>query len=184
MGFDDIVQEGDVFTYSLKVPKDRIAVFIGEKGRTKRKLKSDLDVTLNIDAREGEVTATSSDSLKLYIAKDVLRAIARGFNPEIAELLLRQDYVFEMIEMSDYATSANAMKRLKGRVIGFQGKSWKTIETLTECFLSVYGKTVCIVGEMNRANIAKRAVEALLSGSQHAAVYKWLEKQRRNFHEF
>lgn len=180
MGYDEIYQEGDAFVYSFKVPKDRVAVFIGSKGEMKRRLHEDLGVHLDVDSREGEVTAQSDDSLQLYIAKDVLKAIARGFNPEVAMLLLKQDYAFELLDISEYTNSKDGLKRLKGRVIGAEGKSWKTIETLTDCYLTVYGKTVGIIGELSRLTTAKRAVEALLSGSQHAAVYKWLEKQRRN----
>lgn len=181
MAYDDIIQEGDLFIYSFKAPKDRVAVFIGEKGATKRQLTDDLDVRLDIDGREGDITAKSHDSLKLYIAKGVLKAIARGFNPELATLLLRPDYAFELIDMTDFATTKDALTRLKGRVIGLKGKSWHTIEDLTECNMVVYGKTVAIIGQLDHMPIARKAVEALLSGSQHSAVYKWLEKQRRSF---
>lgn len=180
---EDIIQDGESFVFQLKVPKDRIAVFIGEKGVTKRKLQDYLNVRMDIDSREGEVTLISQDSFKLYIAKDVVKAIARGFNPEIAQLLLKQDYVFELIDVSDYVSSKEGIQRLKGRVIGVQGKSRTAIEHLTECFVSVYGKTVAIIGETTKASIAKRAVESLLGGSQHAGVYKWLEKQRRTFRD-
>lgn len=181
MGYDDIIQEGDLFVYSFKAPKDRVAVFIGEKGVTKKQLTDEMGVQLEIDGREGDITAKSDDSLRLYIAKDVLKAIARGFNPEIATLLLRPDYTFELIDMTEFANSKDALIRLKGRVIGFKGKSWKTIEDLTECNMVVYGKTVAIIGQLEHMSTARKAVEALLSGSQHASVYKWLEKQRRSF---
>lgn len=181
MAHDEILQEGEYFVYSLRVPKERVAVFIGHKGEMKKRLAQDLDATLSVESRDSEVSIRAKDSLKLYVAKDVLKAIARGFNPEIALQLLRADYTFELLDITEYANTKDGLMRLKGRVIGAEGKSWKTIETLTETNLSVYGKTVAIIGEISRANTARRAVESLLSGSQHAAVYKWLEKQRRNF---
>ena len=183
MGFDDIIQDGNRFLYALKVPKDRIAVFIGEKGVTKRKLADTLAVKLEIDSPECEVTVTSPDSLALMVAKDVVKAIARGFNPDVALQLTKQDFVLELLDISEFASSKDAIIRLRGRVIGMNGKSRSAIEEMTECDVVVYGKTVAIIGETERASIAKRAVEALLSGSQHAAVYKWLEKQRRKLHE-
>ena len=180
MVFDEILQEEDHFVYSFKVPKDRVAIFIGNKGSMKRQLREDLGLQLDVDSHEGEVTASCDDSLKLYIGKDVLKAIARGFNPEVAMLLLKPDYSFELIDISEYTHSKDGLKRLKGRVIGMEGKSWKAIEQLTDCYLSVYGKTVGIIGELTRVPIAKRAIEALLRGSQHAAIYKWLERQKRS----
>jgi len=50
---------------------------------------------------------------------------------------------------------------------------------MTGCFISVYGKTVAIIGLISQVSIARRAVESLLMGSMHASVYKWLEKQKR-----
>ena len=69
--------------------------------------------------------------------------------------------------------------RLKGRVIGEQGKARRTIENLTETDISVYGKTVSIIGEIEHVSVAKRAILSLLSGSPHSRVYSWLEKKRK-----
>ena len=66
MGNDDIIQEGKHFLYTLKAPKDRIAVFIGDKGRMKKQLKDELSVDLEIDSREGDIVARSEDSLKQH----------------------------------------------------------------------------------------------------------------------
>ena len=60
-----------------------------------------------------------------------------------------------------------------------KGKSRNTIEDLTGAYISVYGKTVGIIGEMTAVPLARRAIESLIEGAQHASVYKWLEKQRR-----
>ena len=180
MAYDEIIQEGEDFSYSLKVPKERVAIFIGEKGATKTQLEKELGVSIDVESREGEVSIVGSDSLKLYIAKDVLKAIARGFNPDVATLLLQEENVLEIIDVSEFAHTKDAMQRLKGRLIGYQGKSRKTIEQLTECYLSVYGKTAALIGSLEQVSVAKRAVEALLGGSQHAAVYKWLERQKKS----
>ena len=53
------------------------------------------------------------------------------------------------------------------------------IEELSESYISVYGKSVSVIGTAESAAMAKRAVEALLRGSTHANVYKWLENKRR-----
>ena len=71
------------------------------------------------------------------------------------------------------------MLRLKGRVIGREGKSRKLIEELTECNISVFGKTISIIGLPESAANARQAVESLLRGSTHSNVYNWLEKRRR-----
>jgi ribosomal RNA assembly protein len=112
--------------------------------------------------------------------REIVKAIGRGFNPDIAKLLLKQDFVLEIIEITDYTNkSKNSMLRLKGRVIGKEGKSRRLIEELTESSISVYGKTISIIGPSESVNLARQAVISLLRGSTHANVYKWLEKKRR-----
>ena len=166
------------YLYDTKIPKERIAVLIGKDGITKKQIESTTNIKLKIDSKEGDVFLEGEDALGLYSAREVVKAIGRGFNPEIALLLLKQDYMFEMINMLDYVKSKNQMIRLKGRVIGAEGRSRKTIEELTETYISVYGKTIGIIGFSENVAIAKKAVESLLSGSPHSSVYKWLEKRR------
>jgi ribosomal RNA assembly protein len=173
-------KEEQEFGYQLKIPKERIAVLIGTKGETKKHIEAITKTKIDVDSKEGEVLIKGKDALGMYSAKEVVRAIGRGFNPEIAQLLVKQDYVFELLSLSDFAKSKNDEKRLKGRVIGEKGKSRSTIEELTGAYISVYGKTIAIIGEINSVGLARRAVESLLSGSPHANVYKWLEKQRRS----
>jgi len=165
------------YSYSLKFPKDRIAVLIGHRGKVKKDLEESTHATLHIDSQEGDVTLTGTDTLGLFIAREIIRAISRGFNPEIAKLLLKGDYVFEIITLTDYAGKAkNHLERLKGRVIGSEGKSRKVIENLTDTYITVYGKTIGIIGSAANVNVARKAIESLLAGSMHSTVYRWLEK--------
>ena len=167
------------YSYELKVPKNRVAVIIGKEGATKKEIEQDTSTKMNIDSKEGDIIVSGEDALGLYTAREIIKAIGRGFNPEIALLLLKQDYIFEVIYVSEYVKSKDSMLRLKGRVIGKEGKSRKLIEELTETFISVFGKTVSIIGTAENASSSRRAIESLLKGSTHANVYKWLEKRRR-----
>ena len=168
------------YSYELKVPKNRVAVIIGKEGSVKKEIEEATNTKLDVDSKEGDVFISGEDALGLYTAREMIKAIGRGFNPEIAKLLLKSDYVFEVVDLSEYVgKSKEAMLRLKGRVIGKEGKSRKLIEELTECNISVFGKTISIIGLPESAANARQAVESLLRGSTHANVYKWLEKRRR-----
>ncbi|MFP4567949.1 MAG: KH domain-containing protein [Candidatus Woesearchaeota archaeon] len=167
------------YSVEIKIPKERVAVLIGRNGETKRELEEYTSSKMDIDSREGDVKVTGSDSLLMYAVKEVVRAIGRGFNPEIAKLLFKQDFVLEVIPLLDYVKHKGHFERIKGRVIGANGKSRETIENLTGTYISVYGKTVSILGRAEEVINSKRAVESLLLGSPHANVYKLLEKNRR-----
>ena len=168
------------YSYELKVPKNRVAVIIGREGSIKKDIEESTKTKLNIDSKEGDVFVSGEDALGLYTAREIIKAIGRGFNPEIARLLLKSDYVLEVVDVSEYVgKSKEAMLRLKGRVIGKEGKSRRLIEELAECNISVFGKTISIIGLPEAAASARQAVESLLRGSTHANVYKWLERRRR-----
>lgn len=173
------VEKSPEYTYELKIPKERIAVLIGAGGQIKTDLEEQTKIKINIDSKEGDVVLKGTDSVNLYLLKDVIKAVGRGFNPEIALRLLKQDFVLELVQMSEFVKSKDSMIRLKGRVIGKAGKARETIEELTECSISVYGKTIAIIGFCDDVSVCKRAVESLLSGSPHASIYKWLEKNRK-----
>ncbi|MFH1053633.1 MAG: KH domain-containing protein [Candidatus Woesearchaeota archaeon] len=167
------------FRYEIKIPKERVAVLIGKKGETKRNLEKATKTDIEIDSKEGDVIVKGEDALGLFSTKEIIRSIGRGFNPEVSMLLLNQDNCFELINLNDYIKSKSSGYRIKARIIGSEGKARKIIEDLTECHICVFGKTIGIIGDVERVALARRAVESLLAGSPHANVYHWLEKQRR-----
>lgn len=171
------------FAYELKIPKERVAVLIGVKGETKKQLEHATKTKIQIDSEEGDVVVTGKDPLLLYTCREVIRAIGRGFNPEVAMQLLKQDYGVEFINLSDYARNPNDYERLRGRVIGEKGKSRRTIEELTLTNISVYGKTIGILGQLEHIRPAREAIEALLAGRKHGTVYKFLERKRKQMRQ-
>ena len=168
------------FSYDLKVPKDRVAVLIGKNGEVKKQLEEATNCKLKIDSEEGDVFITGNDSIGLYTAREIVRAVGRGFNPEIALELLDEHNYFEMIELTYYVgNSKNNLIRVRSRIIGTEGKARKTIEELTDTKIVVYGKTISIIGEHEGVSLARKAFESLLAGSRHSTVYAWLDKQKK-----
>ena len=53
------------------------------------------------------------------------------------------------------------------------------MENLSNSNITVYGKTVSIIGEPMQLKLAINAIESLLSGSMHGHVYKKIESARR-----
>lgn len=170
---------GMSFSFDIKIPKERVAVLIGKNGETKKELEEYTSCKLDIDSKEGDVKISGKDSLKMYALREVVKAVGRGFNPEIARLLLKQDYSLEIINLLDFVKNKDHFERVKGRVIGAEGKSRQTIEGLTGTFISVYGKTISVIGDSEGVVSSKRAIESLLQGSPHSNVYRWLEKNKR-----
>ena len=169
----------------LRIPKDRVGVLVGPDGKVKAQIEDQLNVDLNIDSENGGVEIVlkegAEDPSMLLRAKDAVTAIGRGFPPEdVYRLLRNEDFIFTMIDLRlIFGRSDSDIRRIKGRIIGMNGKTRRTIEELAEVNMVVYGHTVGFIGTFEQVEIARNAVDMLIQGSQHHTVYNYLQKQRR-----
>ena len=167
----------------VKIPKERVGILIGPEGKVKTYIEDKLEVKLEIDT-EGSVTLVLSEKAKdpsmLLKAKDVVTAIGRGFPPETAFRLIRnEDDIFDMIDLRViFGRSDSDIKRIKGRIIGSEGKTRKLIEELTEADVVVYGHTVGIIGSFEESDAARNAVQMIVDGCEHHTMYNYLQKKR------
>ena len=168
----------------LKIPKERIGVLIGKRGEVKRRIESKLKVKISVD-KEGAVTIENAggDPLAAWVARDIVRAIARGMNPEKAMKLTRDDYILELIDLNDYLRTPRALIRQKARIIGTRGKTRRYIEETTGVDMSIYGKSVAILGHIDEVQVAREAVLMLVQGKPHSAVYRFLDRKARELKE-
>jgi ribosomal RNA assembly protein len=161
----------------IKIPLDRVAVLVGPKGSIKELIEEKSTTSINIESSSGTVDA--KDPIKGMRAREVVHAIARGFSPEKAIKLFDDDYLmFETIDLSNIARTEKDMERLKGRIIGRAGKTREVFEDITNVRISVYGKTISIIGYPEQNAVARAGIDMLLKGSTHGPVYKFLEKKR------
>jgi ribosomal RNA assembly protein len=171
----------------VKVPRDRIGALIGPDGRVKASIEKELSVELRIDSESGDIEIklmpTAQDPTVLFRAREIIMAIGRGFSPEHAFRLLRDDEsVLEVVDLREtVGRSQSEMQRLKGRIIGKEGKTRRLIEELTDASVSVYGHTVSIIGNAEQAEVAKEAIRMLVRGSLHQTVYRFLHGKRKEF---
>jgi ribosomal RNA assembly protein len=167
-----------------RIPEDRIGVLIGPGGRTKRDIRARTETEIDIDAEEGEVriSGPDSDPVRVMKARDIVLAIGRGFSPERAMRLLKDDAYLGILDIK-FTTGKrekSALRRIRARAIGTHGRARSRIEELSGCSMSVYGSTIALIGEEEQLERATHAVELLLKGSEHATVFHFLARARRN----
>jgi len=164
----------------IKVPQDRIGAIIGVEGNVKKAIEEKTGAKLEVDSESGVVIVQSeADALKALRAAEVIKAIARGFSPEKAlRLLDNEDLILDVIDLSALSDSPADLKRIKGRIIGKGGKTREVIEQMTGARLSVYGKTISIIGDADQLATVRAAIDMLIDGAPHSAVYSYLEKRR------
>jgi ribosomal RNA assembly protein len=170
----------------VKVPRDRIGVIIGKNGKIKGEIQDKCKVLIEIDSKTGDAIISSqsepmSTRMEPFKAVEVITAISKGFSPRRAYRLIDGDEdTLQLIDLRDYAgKSSNSMERIKGRIIGEEGKSRRTIEDLTGAYISVYGHSVGLIGKSDQIKIASDAVTMLSKGKSHKSVYSMLQEGRR-----
>ena len=163
----------------LRIPKSRIGVLIGIKGKTKAEIEKITNVSIKVNSNDGSIHIKSTDATIdptfVWKARDIVKAIGRGFNSEKAFFLLDDDIFLETIELEG---TKNNIKRLKSRIIGEKGKAKKMIEKNTEAMISIFGNQVSLIGELSEIRNAREAIMQLIQGSKHGTVFRHLEQLR------
>ena len=169
-----------------RVPMNRIAVLIGVKGSTAKSLHRAAGCkSFDIDSETGDVEVVwgepgTYDPVKAMKFPDVIKAIGRGMAPKAAIRLLEDGHFFELVDIRSYVGKrSNQQRRIRGRIIGSEGKIRKLIENLTDTQITIYNSTVVLVGEEEGLAAARQAVEMLSGGAEHGTVLNFLERDRR-----
>jgi len=167
-----------------RIPLERIGVLIGTSGKIKTTIENKFDVNIDVEGHAGEVSITlnseSSNPVSLFRARDIVLAIGRGFSPERAFKLFNEVATLSVIDLREiFGKSDSHISRIKGRIIGRNGKARRLIEELSGASICVYGHSVAIIGDQGQFVVAKEAIERLIRGDQHRSVYDFLQRKRR-----
>jgi len=169
----------------VTIPQDRIGVLIGEGGATMREIEERAEVRLDIDSETGSVAVeTVGDPVLGLKGPDIVKAIGRGFAPEEALELLEGDMaMLELVDLDAATRNRNDLRRQKGRLIGEDGRTRELMEELTGATVRIYGSTLGVIGEPEQVDAVRNAVEMILDGAPHGAVYSFLERRRSEMNE-
>ncbi|HVL49826.1 MAG TPA: KH domain-containing protein [Candidatus Thermoplasmatota archaeon] len=167
----------------IKIPQNRVGALVGPDGKVKREIEDRSGCYLGVDSESGDITIDDEKAFEPVLSlkvRDVVKAIGRGFSPEHAFRLFQDDSYLEIIDITDHVGKARKdIERVRARIIGTGGKTRRSIEEATGVQVSIFGKTVGIVGDVAEVALAREAVEMLLAGASHATVYKFLERKRK-----
>jgi len=171
------------FEKLVRIPTDRIGVLIGKSGEVKAKIEQACLVKLEINSETGETVIVGQgkiEDIQPFKAIEIVTAIGRGFSPQNAMKLLKGENTLHVIDLREFVgKSSTQVERIKGRIIGEGGKARKNMEKLSDTNISVYGRTVAIIGETSKMKLAVDAISAISNGSMHGSVYNKLESARR-----
>ena len=167
------------------IPKERVAVAIGPNGGTKKEIEKQTKTKIRIDSKNGDVEIAADDAVAVMKAASIIRAIGRGFSPEHAMKLVDDEYYFTLIDLNELlGKNWKHIQAKKGRVIGKEGAIRGKIEQDTHTYISVYGKTIGIIGKAEEVEKATHAITLLVKGAEHATVLNYLRQSHSNEEEF
>jgi len=155
----------------IKIPEKRLPILLKEKSEIENLTHTKIDI--------GNEIIVSGKALDTITAENIVKAIARGFSSEDALMLLDEVFTLCIIPLPGHEKN---MERIKSRIIGSDGSTKKRLEEMTNTKISVYGKTVSVIGSNNNVFLCRLAIEKFITGSSHKYVYKFLENiiRKRN----
>ncbi|MHA2404233.1 MAG: KH domain-containing protein [Candidatus Kariarchaeaceae archaeon] len=168
----------------LRIPLKRIGAVIGLKGSIRKEIEEKTSSIIIIDSDTGEVEIRPGKDLKdpvlLMKAKDIVKAIGRGFASTQAIKLAEDDFFLEIIRLKPFVgTAPNRLRRVRARVIGTKGRTKNAIEELTSTALVVAGSTVSLIGNIDEIGKARGAVVKIINGATIESVIGALEDKKK-----
>ncbi len=142
--------------------------------QNKRVLEKELKVKIT---NRGSLVFVEGEGEDEYVACEVIEAINLGFSVKKAILLANDDFILEKINIKD-VTKRSDLGRIRGRVIGTNGRTKKTMESLGDCFISVHDNVVGVIGRADEIEPTLTALTALIKGKKQTKTYSYLERER------
>ena len=170
------------FTIPIPIDRRRLGTLLGNSAKLKREIEETLNVKLIIDSENGVVHVETEEELmplKVMKLKNIFKAISLGFTPESVRKLLDDSNVLEIVDLKEVARNTRDLQRIKGRIIGEEGKARKMIEDMTGVDLVISEHEVGIIGDYEGVTAAREAVEMLVKGRTHSTVYRFLRVKAR-----
>lgn len=142
--------------------------------KNKKRLEKELKVKISTSGKDVSIVGESLDEFE---AEKVIRALNFGFPYSVALLIKTEEFMFEAINIKEFTNSKN-LERVRGRIIGTQGKTLQTLSQLTGCYFELKDNEVGIIGPPENMKTAEEGLRNLIRGTKTANIYKFLEKNR------
>lgn len=150
---------------------------IGKVLSERNNLEKELKVKIT---NKGNVIQVNGQPEDEYLAIQVIEAMTLGFSSTKALLLAQEDFIFEKILIKNL-THRHDLERIRGRIIGTNGRTKRTIESLGNCNISVHDNTVGIIGFADEIETTITALKSLIKGKKQTKTYSYLEEARSKF---
>ena len=143
--------------------------------KNKRRIERELKIKLSNKGKNIFIDGSPDDE---FPALEVMKAINVGFSADTSLLLKEEEIILQILNIKDI-TKRRDFERIRGRIIGTQGRTLRTLSNLTNCRLAMKDNLVGIIGDSEEIEDAVDAITLLIQGSKQGNVYGKLERQRK-----
>jgi ribosomal RNA assembly protein len=124
---------------------------------------------------KGRQVTMEGEPIQEYETHRILEALDFGFDLKDALSLVSEIIIFRKLNIKDFTRRKN-LEEVRGRVIGTEGKTKRTLESVSGCAVVLHGNTVGIIGSAEIIEEATTAIGNLIRGSKQANIYRFLER--------
>lgn len=140
--------------------------------QNKEALEKNLNVKIEIKGKQAEIEGSPVEE---YEARMIIEALEFGFPLKDAMRLTDENIVFRKLPIKQFTTRKN-LEEVRGRIIGTEGKTKRTVEEVSGCAVAIHDNFVGIIGPAESIEEATTALTSLIKGSKQANVYRFLER--------
>lgn len=131
---------------------------------------------LKVDIKlEGKKVTFEGQAVDELAAEKVFEAIQFGFSVKQSLPLIDPDILFVKLNMKQF-TRRKDMHDVRSRVIGKEGKTKRTVESISDCEIAINGNEVGIIGLVDNIEAATEGLKSIIKGSKQANVYSFMER--------
>ncbi|MEM4772857.1 MAG: KH domain-containing protein [Nanoarchaeales archaeon] len=121
------------------------------------------------------------DFYNAYRFDKVVKSIKANFSLDICEKVYFGEYDIIDIDLKRISNKkVNHLIRIKGRIIGENGKAIKELEIRTGAKISLNDKYLYIAGDEISLQAAYETLKRLISGSSHSKAFEFADKIREH----
>lgn len=123
----------------------------------------------------GKQVTLEGQPINEYEAQQILEAFDFGFELKDALQLTNENFIFRKLNIKDF-TRRKDLNEVRGRIIGKEGKTKRTIENISDVAVVVHEKEIGIIGYADSIEEATQGITNLIRGSKQGNVYGFLER--------
>lgn len=142
--------------------------------KNKNRLEKELNIIIETRGKEVYISGKAEEE---YIAEKIIEALDFGFPFASALDIKKDDFIFEILNIKECTPKKN-FEVIRGRIIGKEGRTLKTISDLSECHIELTGNKLGIIGHSENIRTVEEACKLLIRGTKQAHVYAYLEGHR------